>query len=753
MRRKLMGASLAMMLGILAWRFSWIFAAAAAIAGIMAAPGAIRRGLKREMALMLALFYCAGCFLFAMSSAGYERGTAIDSEEGAQITVRITRVDRYEEEKYKMEGSIISAGGSRTQGQKILVSYFHGLDDYWQLLGKTVTFSGVIAAPKEAVNPRTFDYAEYLKTRRISHVTVCSQFSITSQKVPPPYRAMAWIIERREIFLGKLQCSERDRQLIRGVIFGDTKSMDEDMYDDFRANGTAHVLAVSGLHIGVIYSLYRRLKRRHRSQLLTGGFLIFLLFYGTITLWSVSVTRAIALVAIITLGDAFDRRYDLLTALGAVATGILALNPWALFGASFQMSFLAIVSISFFGPFLERFMPAELSVMLAVQLGMIPYTAFVFNYVPLISILCNIPVIYILSILVPAGIGALLFTMAAGAAGPPGTVVCALAELMLEVNKTLAGGGAFALSVVSPPLWAAAGVYCTALFLVSETFTVLWKRRKTKEIFLFLGLIGVITAAAFVQWQTPFDRADVIFVDVGQGDCIQVRAGRDLDLLIDGGGNINYDVGQKTLKPYLLRNGCNDIDLALATHLHTDHYLGLCQLKKCFEVGKTITSAGAGDMIRIADGFVIEVLWPLERDPDTDDENMNSLIFKIHADGATVLVTGDITSEGERALVEQYKGTEKLRCDVLKVAHHGSRFSSSDEFLEAVDPEVAVIGVGKNNYGHPSKDVIEKIEKKGIMLYRTDKDGAVGLICREGNISICTQRKKQTAASTFFSGR
>ena len=145
--------------------------------------------------------------------------------------------------------------------------------------------------------------------------------------------------------------------------------------------------------MGVIYGLYRRISRRRRSPLLTAAFLTFLVFYGTITLWSVSVTRAIVLVMIITLGDAFDRRYDLMTALGAVAMGILILNPWALFGAAFQMSFLAIVSICFFGPFLERFLPAEFSAMLVLSLiigtPMIPDTPVLWGTVIFLSLFCT----------------------------------------------------------------------------------------------------------------------------------------------------------------------------------------------------------------------------------------------------------------------------------------------------------------------------------------------------------------------------
>ena len=105
-----------------------------------------------------------------------------------------------------------------------------------------------------------------------------------------------------------------------------------------------------------------------------------------------------------------------------------------------------------------------------------------------------------------------------------------------------------------------------------------------------------------------------------------------------------------------------------------------------------------------------------------------------------MLVTGDITEEGERLLLEKYKGTKVLQADILKVAHHGSPYSSCDAFLEAVAPEAAVISVGKNNYGHPDEKLIEKMQNYGIMVYRTDRSGAVGIICEGGGFSVCTKR-------------
>ncbi|MBQ1406507.1 MAG: MBL fold metallo-hydrolase, partial [Eubacterium sp.] len=181
-------------------------------------------------------------------------------------------------------------------------------------------------------------------------------------------------------------------------------------------------------------------------------------------------------------------------------------------------------------------------------------------------------------------------------------------------------------------------------------------------------------------------------------------------------------------------------DIALATHLHTDHYLGLEQLSECYRVRNLVTKGKAGDVIELSGGDRIEILWPRVRDPDTDDENENSLIFKVYAGGLTILVTGDLTAEGEKMLVERYRGTGKLKCDILKVCHHGSRFSSSEEFIDEVSPRAAVIGVGKNSYGHPAPETLVKFKARGIPVYRTDMDGAVGFRMDRGELAVCKMR-------------
>ena len=789
MRRKLFLTSVVLTAGIVLIGISPILflipaAAAAAVAVLYIYMREIpESGLDKKWACILLTAYVIGGMLMEVQTLSINAGKKLDTERASFVRARVVNIEKCDEEKIKLECVLLSAdaGGKAGNGagagknagegvgaedsehfydarraglglyrtQRVIVSCYKKIVGPGSLIGREISFTGSLQEPDAAGNPRCFDYRNYLRSRGIGHTVSVKTFEVSERPAGGLLKYKGKISIFRERFLDSLSCSDEIKSLIRGVLFGDTQSMDEELQDDFRANGTAHVLAVSGLHVGVIYGLYRMIIKKRKSTLITAGFILFLFFYGTITLWSISVTRAVLLVLIVTAGNSMDRRSDLLTSLGLIAIILRVRNPHTVYSASFQMSFLAVASISFFQPFLARKLPENLSAMLAVQIGIVPYTMYMFNNIPLLAILCNIPVVYILSFLVPAGIAAItLFSLSALL---PLSALFHLAEavlggltgLLIRVNGLLSHGGVFSLSVPSPPLWLIILFYGVAFFSVSEFFQIYFRRRKYELLLKCFLAVFLFSAVSFTTDRTPFDKAQIVMTDVGQGDCLHVKDGRHTDLLFDGGGSTDYNIGKKTLKPYLLKNRITDVDLACATHLHTDHYLGLKELSECFPVKKLLTKGKAGDRYVISGNCSIDILWPEEQDPDTDDENKNSLIFKIFKDGVTILVTGDISTEGEDALIRKYDGTDTLKCDILKVAHHGSKYSTSDAFLEAVSPKLALIGVGaRNTFGHPTKEALGRLESKGIPVYRTDLDGAIGVIIDNGKLRVCTNKQR-----------
>lgn len=631
----------------------------------------------------------------------------------------------------------------QTDKNKILASYYEPLDQPWSLIGSKISFCGTFTLPDEAGNPRTFDYRRYLLSKGITHICVIDSFSVVTVSNSAYLRLKKIILNKREDYMAALSVNETAGGILYGLLFGEKSQMDETIYESFRKNGTAHVLAVSGLHVGILYSIYRYLYEKKKIRALTAGFLLFLFVYGTAALWSSSVTRAIGLIILTLFSKVSDRRYDLLTALSAMAIFSVIKNPYILLDTGFQMSFLAVLSITFLQKPFAKHVGERWAVAFAVQAGLLPYMAYTFNYVSFVGILCNVPVIFLVSILVPVGIiGFTVFLFFDIVTPGVPQILEAITNLLIWCNSLFDADGTLSFDVISPPLWMMILTYGVAFFCASEYFHIYFYRKDWKRItIVFLIILLCSAAGAFID-RSPFDKAELVFVDVGQGDCLHVKTPGNKQLLIDGGGRYGYNVGEKILKPYLLKNRIREINLAAATHLHLDHFAGLEELAACYPVDQLLTEGTAGQKIVLEDDYWLEILWPKKRNPDTDDENENSLIFMVHHNGLKTLMTGDITAEGEAMLVEAYKGTDKLKADILKIAHHGSAYSSSDAFIKAVQPQVAVVSVGKNNYGHPSEIVIEKLEENGIMVFRTDQDGAVGIINRKGKLSVCTEKQR-----------
>ena len=732
MRRKLFCYTLLVMAGILSCTLpvkpQWMFSACAAVFLV--------KSCKNYRVYALAFLFGMALFLiFQFRFTHGEYMAVCGTGEAADVSGIVLDVEQKDAESYRLT--------IEADGEKFLAAYYQNLRRPWELIGKEVSFSAEITLPAEAGNPRTFDYRQYLLTRGIVYTCVIDTLFIGNAKPSIYHLVKSFVMKKREAYLSALTVEDTAEGVLRGLLFGDKNQMDEDVYDAFRKNGTAHVLAVSGLHVGMLYSIYRWLFERWKRKWLTAGFLGFLFIYGTAALWSVSVTRAIGLILLVVLGRAMDRRYDLLTALSAMALFSMIKNPYVIFGAGFQMSFLAVISITFLHRPFEKYVGAKWAAALAVQAGLLLYMAYIFNYVSFTGILCNVPVIFLASILVPLGMAGFILYLCLGTV-VPGTdsALASVTNLMVWCNDLFTADGVLSFDVVSPPLWLVMLLYGLMFFLASEYFHIYFYRKDWKKLVIPLMLILICTAGGVLADGTPFDKAELVFVDVGQGDCLHLKTESGRQVLIDGGGKYGYNTGEKTLKPYLLKNRIGEIDLAAATHLHLDHYEGLKELAACYPVKQMLTEGSAGQVIRLDEHVWLEILWPKMQNPDTEDENENSLIFMVHHNGLKTLVTGDITAEGEAMLLNAYRGTDKLQADILKIAHHGSPYSSSDAFLDAVHPKAAVISVGKNNYGHPSDIVIEKLEQKGIMVFRTDLDGAVGIINRKGRFSVCTEKQR-----------
>lgn len=659
----------------------------------------------------------------------------------------------YGDSYQKLEAKIIYIDGSKFRcGGKVIVNMYN--ENTLNLTGSYIKCKLSLEKPRSNTNPHCFNYRKYLYSKGI--FACVSTYSFQLVKEGDSFKTK--LIDKRDEFIKKI---DKNGAIIRGVCFGDKSEIDEESLKEFQRNGTAHVLAVSGLHIGVIYALIKRLLYKKNRMAFYLVLISTLVVYGIMTMWSVSVIRASLLIIVALLSFIFERRYDLTSGIVAVALIILIARPLEIMDVSFQMSFLAVLSLSFFAERIKTLLMKKFSeevsgtfsAVLAIQLGLGIFSAYTFNYFSIITFLVNIPVIFVVSYMVPFVFVQFVIYIVSGFV-PLEKLSEAFCFVLTGINKIGYANGIFSINMVSKSSIVTGLVILLIFYMFSESFLVSLSRKEYKKVVFTILMICLCSLPLFYNLDDRFNKADAIFVDVRQGDCLHIRDGG-RNYLIDGGGDIRTNIGEKTLRPYLLKNGARRVDGAFATHNHTDHYLGLCQLSEELRIKESFISSGYLDnqirckkthfinntsRVKFSKRFWVEVLWP---EPGAqllseEDENSVSLVLMVHLKGKKILITGDIDSECERMLVERYGS--RLKCDVLKVAHHGSKYSSSEEFLRAANPEIAVISVGKNNYGHPSSEVIDKLKMQGIKVYRTDINGAVGVDIAHGDIKVDTLR-------------
>ena len=286
--------------------------------------------------------------------------------------------------------------------------------------------------------------------------------------------------------------------------------------------------------------------------------------------------------------------------------------------------------------------------------------------------------------------------------------------------------------------------------------------KRIKVILAFSSILLIILTSVFIHCYPK--TLKIYFVDVGQGDCTLIETPTNKHILIDGGGSEfgSFDVGESTLLPYLLDRRITTIDYMLISHFDSDHIDGLFAIMENLKVKNIIISkqgensdnltkfqeivkkekinvivAKQGDYIQIDKYSYFEILFPEENLIRDNILNNNSIVTRFCSMGLKMLFTGDIEEVAENRLYELYKNTDKLKATILKVAHHGSKTSSTAKFLELVTPKIALIGVGENNkFGHPNDGVIDRLRAYTNKIYRTDMNGEIELIYIKGKMHV-----------------
>jgi competence protein ComEC len=572
-------------------------------------------------------------------------------------------------------------------------------------------------------------------------------------------RAHAWAHDRLRERLGEPAAS-----VVAGELWGERSALPPDLRAEFQETGTVHVLVTAGLHLGAVAAIALWLTTALALPRWLGCSVAIVVIWSFVA-WSgaqLPAVRAATMATAVLAARACGRATFSWNALAIAALAIVFVRPQSVATLSFALSFSCVGAIFACAQPVERFIESHVALpdrvrealvlSIATQIGVWPLGAAAFLQFTPYSIAANFAIVPCVALTMALGATQLGLSWCAPLAQAIANANSWLLAWMLAVVRTVGALPGAAIPMTPAPAWCIAG-YDAALLAAP----LLWNRGART-----LTVAALMVSAAFVLWppRAIDGRLRITVLDVGQADAIVVQTPRGRTLLIDAGGRLERnaasngsaaeEVGERIVVPFLLRHGIHRLDALILSHPHGDHAGGVAPVLRRLSVAEfadggqrygghayqdglatarsesvSIVYPRAGDEWRTGDGVTLQFIGPslpfISDSRNDINENSVALILRYHA--FCMLFTGDAGAAAEQRFLSQ---GANLRCDVLKVGHHGSAYGSTPAFIAAVAPRYAIVSVGRHNmFGHPAPATLATLQRVGAAIYRTDENGAV----------------------------
>jgi competence protein ComEC len=620
---------------------------------------------------------------------------------------------------------------------------------YWQLTVKLKQAHG-------RFNPGTFDYEFWLFSQGVGATGYVRNKPeprlIDDQSIP--VELSVWrqsIAERLQQILG----TKRYQGLITALTMGDRSKLSQEAWEVLRKTGTVHLVAISGLHVGLVAGLVYLLTFRGWSYVGSLSIspakisvilaLFTAIFYAALAGFALPTRRALIMIVVVFSALYLQRNVTSLHTLGLALLAILILDPLAVSSASFWLSFAAVLLILYsLSSRLERvgYWRSAIKIHWVTALGLAPLVMLYFQQVSLIAPLANLIAVPIISLLVvPIALLATLFLLALPELSSwLFSIVDWIVHYLWILLTVLSELGFVALNTIQPP------VYAVCLAFVGILLILAPKGIPAR----YLGVLLCLPVVFPILDKPPTGEFRLTLLDVGQGLASIVETNEHV-LVFDTGAKYSdqFDMGSAVVIPVLRYRGVNSIDKVVISHGDNDHKGGLQAILNAMPVGEVISSeTKIENLPKLVicqrglqwawDRVTFEFLAPPQA--AFSSENDNSCVLRVTNGRQTILLTGDIEQEAEGWLVDQYGSA--LASSVLISPHHGSRTSSGLEFLQHVDPDVVLIPAGfRNRFAFPHQEVLQRYQAEEIAWMNTADQGAVTVTTRQALLQIESSRK------------
>ena len=602
-------------------------------------------------------------------------------------------------------------------------------DGYVPKVGSKVILQGTWQGFSHATNPGEFDAANYYAVLGIGACVREAKLYAAGEDF---WYIREFLYQCKQKWLQNIYLAlpQKEASILAKMLLGDGSGLDEEIRELYQTNGIVHILSISGLHITMlgmgVYRLLRRVTCPIVPAAIAGAVVI--VFYGMMIGFGISACRAIGMYLIHMLGEVWGKSYDMLTAMGILAVGMLFRNPYLVYHSGFLLSFFSVCSVGFVAPafqlpqewfrrqpgepvkktFVKKFLQktaGSISVSLAVTLFTLPLQFYFFYKVPVYSVLLNLFVIPVMSTVMVLGI-LLMVCPPLSFLGIIEVGILAWFEWLCCLFEKFPGHTWVA---GKPQMWQVLLYYVFFVLLLCA-------RKHLPKMWLYVGVLGGLILIS-IRFRPLLQ---ITILDVGQGDCICVLNKQGDCILFDGGSSSREKVGEKVILPFLEQQGVSHVDAVFLSHGDADHCNGVLQfLKEDLIDIDTLYLPAVGtkareDFTEILESVrdtTIQYVAAKEKmkwgDIDINcfhpvkgyeaQSNEYSACYLLRRNNFTMLFTGDIEGDGERELSREIEKNRIHSVDVLKVAHHGSRNATSQDFLDTLDMRLAVISCGRKN--------------------------------------------------------
>lgn len=598
--------------------------------------------------------------------------------------------------------------------EKIIANYY---DENELKVGDIVRIKGTLEQPKTNTNFNLFNYQKYLLSQKIYWTLQIESLEIIG------YDNIYHFKNNTYNYLSKIKNSE----YILAFVFGDKNMMENEDYQMYQKLGVSHLLATSGMHVSlfaaILLFLFKKIFNSNISHILT---ILFLILYILLFNNTVSVIRAVLLFVLLYLNKLFELKIESLYYLGFIFSILLLINPYNIYNIGFQFSFVISAFLILYNKLIKN------KKNYLIKSIIISYIAFVASFpivinnyfeINILSIISNLVLVPFTSfIVIPFSI-LLIFI----------PYLDFIYEIIIKILESLT----YFLSNTSLILTFKKMSY---VLIVIYYLIVIYSLSRKKYLLVLIFIIFNLYSNIFQNYSY------ITMVDVNNGDSILISLKNNQgNILIDTGGEINYNVTKNSVIPYLKSEGIRTIDYLIITHGDYDHIGGSIEVLNNFKVKNIFINSSLDnelekELIEKYNAIKIDKLNLKINDYtfsinsyDSKNENNNSLIIKANIDNKKILFMGDATKEEEIKLLNEYN---YHNLDILKIGHHGSKTSTSNVFLKKINPYVSLISVGlKNRYNHPSIETLENL--KNYKTFLTSINGSTKIILKN-NLEIYT---------------